>query len=70
MTENYRPRIGDKVEVYRTMTGWPMQKKGRLVGEVVGIGTDGRVGQCRVKVPVMWGGHVHNWYRFEQVRER
>lgn len=66
MTE-YRPRINDKVEVYKTPNGGPMPKKDRLVGEVVGIGTDGRDGYCRVKVPVAWG-HVHNWYWFWQVR--
>jgi hypothetical protein len=68
MTEPYTPHLGDKVEVYLTAKGRPEKHADRLVGEVTGIGTDGRVGQCRVKVPAQWGGHVHNWYWFEQVR--
>jgi hypothetical protein len=65
---NYRPRIGDKVEVYKTARGGPEKHADRLVGEVVGIGAGIREGCCRVKV-AFGSGHVHNWYRFSQVRE-
>jgi hypothetical protein len=68
MTE-YRPRIGDRVEVYQTAKGRPMPKADRLIGEVMGIGANIRDGQCRVKIPITGHGYVHNWYLFSQVRE-
>jgi hypothetical protein len=68
MTE-YRPRIGDRVEVYQTAKGRPIPKAVRLAGEVVGIGVTMRDGQCRVRIPIYGYGYVHNWYLFSQVRE-
>jgi hypothetical protein len=68
VTEPYRPRITHKIEVYQRPNGSPMPHADRLVGEVVGIGAGIREGYCRVKLP-FGSGHVHNWYRFSQVRE-
>jgi hypothetical protein len=65
---DYRPRIGDRVEVYQTAKGRPEKYADRLIGEVVGIGAGIREGYCRVKFPSPWGS-VHNWYLFSQVRE-
>jgi hypothetical protein len=68
MTEPYRPRIGDRVEVYQTAKGRPEKYADRLIGEVSGIGIGIRKGYCRVEVASQWG-YVHNWYLFSQVRE-
>lgn len=66
---NYRPRITHKVEVYQRPNGSPMPHADRLVGEVAGIGAGIREGYCRVKIAINEIGHVHNWYKFSQVRE-
>lgn len=67
MTE-YRPRIGDTVEIYMDLNGTPLPKDQRVRGRVTGKGAGVREGRIRVTFSVA-GSTTSGWYRPEQLRE-
>jgi hypothetical protein len=67
MTEPYRPRLEDDVEIFKGPNGGLLKKVQMIRGRVTGLGTGIREGRIRVTFKVTWG-QTSGWYRPEQLR--